>query len=279
MFVKCEKGQSNFNGSATEKYFIDWFNLRPYTEDPVTCEECNGPVPHCFANLTKYGEVSAVSYVCSKCKTKGYDDYVTEQKHQSYLERQNACCGLQNRKAVHQNLKPHYGDIRHALSHQVVLSKYVEDVINEVEPRGALIIGSVGTGKTFLSKILHNELINAERDTCFVKAVDLAILLRKETFGDQYKKVLADFRRVTTLFIDDYGTQKDTEWVRETIFSIMDYRYENQKQTILTTNCRIEKLEEREPRLASRLQDNSWMKQITLLASDMRYNNFSYQFK
>lgn len=43
--------------------------------------------------------------------------------------------------------------------------------------------------------------------------------------------------------LDDIGAEKPTEWVRETLFSLIDFRYQNNKPIIFTSNFHLSNLE------------------------------------
>lgn len=50
------------------------------------------------------------------------------------------------------------------------------------------------------------------------------------------------YRKCGLLILDDLGAEKPTEWVRERIFSIIDYRYGNMLPTWGTSNLTPDKL-------------------------------------
>lgn len=56
------------------------------------------------------------------------------------------------------------------------------------------------------------------------------------------EKVMTHFKTVKLLIIDDLGTEKASEWHREKMYSILDYRYRELKTTIITTNLEAGRL-------------------------------------
>ena len=52
-------------------------------------------------------------------------------------------------------------------------------------------------------------------------------------------------RTVDLLILDDIGAEKPSEWVQETLFILVNYRYEQMLPTIFTSNCGLDELEER----------------------------------
>lgn len=238
------------------------------------CASCKGVVNQLTTVSEVFGEITIIPNECNACREKDYQAHLGRQKSEDYFARNHRCCGYQNRKVKHQGEYIGLDDVRDGYTHQKVLSAYISDVIDGKEKRGAYIDGTVGAGKTFWAKVLHNTLVDLERDTCFLRAVDLAIVLRKETIkGDDYKQVLDHFKNVPVLIIDDFGTQKNTEWVSETIFAILDGRYENNKTTIITSNVPLERPDGGNERLSSRIGDRTWMRPVSVIGPDIRKTN------
>ncbi|EKD46442.1 MAG: hypothetical protein ACD_67C00234G0001, partial [uncultured bacterium] len=59
---------------------------------------------------------------------------------------------------------------------------------------------------------------------------------------------------VHLLVFDDIGAEKSSDWVQETLFVLINHRYEQMLSTILTTNCTLDELATRVgKRITSRL--------------------------
>jgi DNA replication protein DnaC len=109
--------------------------------------------------------------------------------------------------------------------------------------KGLYLWGNAGTGKTLLASIILTEIIirsaaegrfiSISRN--FFKSLQETFHEGSETYGEsaRIEKELAD---VDILVIDDFGIQKDTEWKQETLYDLVDARYEAEKFTIFTSN-------------------------------------------
>lgn len=109
--------------------------------------------------------------------------------------------------------------------------------------KGLFFWGNPGTGKTLLSSIILTELITRYAvDGRFIKISRTLFNRLKATFvegsaqyGDasRIEQKLAD---VDVLVLDDFGVQRDSAWEQETLYNLVDARYEGEKFTIFTSN-------------------------------------------
>jgi DNA replication protein DnaC len=132
-----------------------------------------------------------------------------------------------------------------------------------------LLKGGYGCGKTHLAAAIANFSVELGIPTLFVTVPDLLDLLRfaynnpETTFEERFQ----DFRQVQLLVLDDFGTQNATPWAQEKLFQIMNYRYINKLPLVVTMNL---ELDEVEPRIRSRLQDEQFVDYVRIQAPDYR---------
>jgi DNA replication protein DnaC len=105
--------------------------------------------------------------------------------------------------------------------------------------RGLWFDGPVGTGKTSLAVLVAKTAKDAGRSYAMYP-VPMLLAEIKRTFdrdsGDNY---LAFFRRlcsVDLLVLDDLGAEKQTEWVLEQLYSIVNERWQDRRSIVVTTN-------------------------------------------
>ena len=105
--------------------------------------------------------------------------------------------------------------------------------------RGVWFDGPVGTGKTSLA-ILVAKAAKDEGRSYAVYPVPRLLAEIKRTFDrDASDTYLGVFRRLCTvdvLVLDDLGAEKQTEWVLEQLYSIVNERWQDRRSIVVTTN-------------------------------------------
>lgn len=113
---------------------------------------------------------------------------------------------------------------------------------------GFMLSGPIGCGKTYLMSAVANKFLELNKSVAFVKMSQLITDIKKSfIFSDDptLYDLLSKCKKVSVLFIDDLGAEAISEWSRdEVLFSILDYRMENNLLTCFTTNLSKELLYE-----------------------------------
>lgn len=116
-----------------------------------------------------------------------------------------------------------------------IAHKYVDN-FPEMKKRGKglLLYGPVGTGKTHAAACIANELISQGRPCLVTNFARITNTLQGMFDGKQ--RYLDDFNRLDLLVIDDLAAERDTSFMNEMIFNIIDSRYRSGKPLIVTSN-------------------------------------------
>jgi DNA replication protein DnaC len=109
--------------------------------------------------------------------------------------------------------------------------------------KGLFLWGNPGTGKTLISAIILTELIRHYGISGKMIKISRGFFQQiKSTFNENSENYgkSADIEHALAntdiLVVDDFGVQRDTEWERETLYNLVDARYEAEKFTIFTSN-------------------------------------------
>lgn len=100
-----------------------------------------------------------------------------------------------------------------------------------------------GSGKTRMAASIANKLLEKKYRVKF--AISTTIINEiKNTWNKENEytesKLLNDLSTVDILIIDDFGTEKISEWVNEKFYHIINERYIGKKVTIFTSNDSLE---------------------------------------
>ena len=104
---------------------------------------------------------------------------------------------------------------------------------------GLLFMGPVGVGKTHLAIAILKQLIATGKSCLFYESGSLlkAIQDSYNTVSQTSEtRVLAPVYQAEVLVLDELGATIPTDWVRDTLYQIINTRYNNKKLTIFTTN-------------------------------------------
>ena len=120
------------------------------------------------------------------------------------------------------------------------------DELTEREQNGLAIIGPIGTGKTHLAAAIANELLQSGKKVICMPSVDMLAKIRatyREDGNDD--EIMNDLKTADLLIIDDLGKEKATEWTSQTLYTIINARYENELPIVITTNYTLKNLVDR----------------------------------
>jgi DNA replication protein DnaC len=105
--------------------------------------------------------------------------------------------------------------------------------------RGLWFDGPVGTGKTSLAILVAKAAKDAGRSYAVYPVPRLLAEIKRTFDRDASDTYMSFFRRLCTvdvLVLDDLGAEKQTEWVLEQLYSIVNERWQDRRSIVVTTN-------------------------------------------
>lgn len=153
------------------------------------------------------------------------------------------------RECSFKNFEIHNDSHKDALK---IAKKFIKNY--PVQDVGLLFLGPCGVGKTHLAVASINELIHKKRISCYF--CDFRELIRsiQSTYSQDSSltelDVLSPIFQKDVLVLDELGAKRTTAWVEETVFYIINNRYNNKKLTIFTSNYPDNEEEEEDNREA-----------------------------
>jgi DNA replication protein DnaC len=136
---------------------------------------------------------------------------------------------------------------------------------------GLWLIGDVGTGKTSLAMLVSKLALKEGRSVAIYSVPRLLGDIRNtyDDAGRNYGEFFEALVTVDLLHLDDLGAERQTPWVLEQLYSLINERYEAQRSILVTSNLTWEEAEQQMgKRTISRLTEMT--DQIPMFGEDLR---------
>ncbi len=107
------------------------------------------------------------------------------------------------------------------------------------EKMGLLFVGPPGAGKTHLAVAVMKRLLERGFECVFLDYQALLERIRRgydPSCGASAREAYQTALDTEVVLLDDLGAHRVTDWVSDTVFSIINHRYNAKKATLVTTN-------------------------------------------
>ena len=182
-----------------------------------------------------FGTKRTVRCICD-CKKKVIDQYQERQK-QEEMDRKRKIC-FQESNMISWTFE---NDDMTNPKMSEVMKNYVKNFTDfRKDGKGLLLHGTVGTGKTYYAACIANALIDQDVSVLMTNFARLTNKIQGMFEGKQ--EYIDSLNRYTLLIIDDLGTERNSEFMQEMVFNIIDSRYRSGLPFIITTNLTAQEL-------------------------------------
>lgn len=116
---------------------------------------------------------------------------------------------------------------------------------SELNQRFLLVTGPKGTGKTTECGRAVVQHIEAGRKAVFANFSDLLLRIRdsfRNDRGESELSILRSVREPSLVVLDDLGANRSSQHAADTLFNVIDYRYQRAAKTIITSNYGLKEL-------------------------------------
>lgn len=185
---------------------------------------------------TGRSERRLVSILC-RCQQERNEKEAAERKereHREFVSRLKGVCFTSPAK------KQHTFENAAMIPPQIleVAKAYVEGWLEMKKANtGFLFWGDCGTGKSYTAACIANALMEQEVSVLMRNMGDLLNMS-----WENREALCRDIARYDLVIFDDLGMERNSEFGLETVFRVINARYESGKPTIVTTNLSLQEL-------------------------------------
>lgn len=232
------------------------------------CEE--NEIIHAYDYTDSEGNVYCGA--CRKIKADKYDNKIDCECMRSVNESFDSYRRevFNNSKAVDHQFQ--YADMSSEFMRKC--KKYADCFETGIKQFSLLLFGDVGRGKTYAAACIANELIDRGFSVMFTSVSKFERGLWAENVDKS--KVYDTLKKPDLLVIDDLAAERDTDYMHEIQFNMLQTRLECGKPMIITTNLTAKQLTNpddlRMARVNSRILENSYA--LLCEGKDRRLENF-----
>lgn len=214
------------------------------------CGKCNTPKE----KLMTYKGVSRLCPINCECKQKRIQEEEEQERREKKIEqmKRRRKEGFSDEDMIQWTFEK---DDNQNPGVTNTMRKYVEEFEKFKEMGyGLLLYGSVGTGKTFAAAEVVNALI--DKGYCCLMTNFSRIINTMWSIEDK-QAYLDDLNKYELLVIDDLSSERQTQYMQDMVFQIIDARYRANLPMIITTNVDATELQGdmMQTRVYNRLQE------------------------
>ncbi len=208
-----------------------------YVKDNVVyCGKCHTP-RQVYIDI---GGARMVRNCLCKCRMEAYNNDVAafEARKAEYAQNQRARAAIKNRTYERWTFDQDDGKE----PKMAKVRKYAENFDQALQNNiGLLLWGDVGTGKTYAAASVVNYLV-AHGYRCYMTTFTELANTITGLRGDEKNEFIRSLNAFHLLVIDDLGAERQSEYMQEMVYQVIDSRYRAGKPVIITTNLTAQEI-------------------------------------
>ncbi len=235
------------------------YGRRALTERGLDLSEMDRKLDEIYDRQTSLLESHGLSrsyldapYTCMDCRDTGYIDNV-----KCHCFKQAEIDLMYNRSNLLERIgSDNFDNLREDIYEGEDLKRYTEAVricrsfVSTFDDQydNLMLVGTVGTGKTFLSSCVANELLKTGHSVIYFSASDFFDAYADHKFGrnrDPEDERPDDIHECDLLVIDDLGTEYENQFAATVLFECLNSRHNARKSTLISTNLTLPELHDR----------------------------------
>ena len=236
----------------------------------IYCSKCRTPRQK---RIDVLGKTMEPRCMCA-CQTVDYKRREQERKHREFLDMvaRNRSIGLPDPQL---RMHTFENDLGYNPKQIQIARQYVQNWEEfRKDATGLLLWGNVGTGKSFLAGCIANALLDKGVKVIMTNFTRLLNKLTDLHAGDR-NTCIDSFNTYPLMIIDDLGVERNSEFAREQVFSIIDSRYRSQLPMIVTTNLTLEELKNPPDLARSRIYDRILERCMPIMVDNQNIRNLN----
>lgn len=205
-------------------------------DDILMCGKCGTP-KECLVEVM--GTVRKFGCLC-KCQSERYRDEQAQMRQREAFERVNRLRtqGIQDKHYREWTFANDDGSNPQMMDKA---RKYCERWMDMYRDNiGLLLWGDVGNGKTYFAACIANYLIDHGVPVLMTNFIRLANALSGyDEDKNAYIKSLDNYK---LMIIDDLGAERQSDYMLEQVYNVIDSRYKSRQPLIITTNLQLSEI-------------------------------------
>ena len=198
------------------------------------CGKCNTPKEMKLPNVfDPNGSPHMIVPIPCSCREAEIDAEVAKRKQRERrIRAQEAMQMLESIGAITRPTSTFSKSVSDVGKNEMIVRRYAERFDKALaENIGLMLFGQMGCGKTFYAQCIANAVIDQGRMVMYTSIRRLVRAMKNEA-----EFVLRSVKGCDLLVLDDLGAERNTEFMAEQAFEIINTRYEAHKPLIVTTN-------------------------------------------